>query len=169
MCTSRSHTPRGKNKMWKRKRHHVDLGNETVRKLQINTPRTPRGPPVEESSLKKWIDFLRMRNIQQIICLLSKSELEFFSKPFLKTCLEAGFKVTHVPPNDSDAFRKAVLVMTQAEKDGQRVVVHCASVGLYTYWFESPSSYFYNSLHYRDKRELGTYLLCGYIVVIAYP
>eukprot|EP00938_MAST-03A_sp_MAST-3A-sp1_P000323 g323.t1 len=94
---------------------------------EINTPRTPRGPPVEESSLKKWIDFLRMRNIQQIICLLSKSELEFFSKPFLKTCLEAGFKVTHVPPNDSDAFRKAVLVMTQAEKDGQRVVVHCAS------------------------------------------
>ena len=80
-----------------------------------------------------------MRNIQQIICLLSKAELEFFSKPFLKTCLEAGFKVTHVPPNDSDAFRKAVLVMTQAEKDGQRVVVHCASVGLYVLRFESPS------------------------------
>ena len=68
-----------------------------------------------------------MRNIQQIICLLSKSELEFFSKPFLKTCLEAGFKVTHVPPDDSDAFRKAVLVMTEAEKNGQRVVIHCAS------------------------------------------
>ncbi len=42
-------------------------------------------------------------------------------------CTESGFKITHVPPNDSDAFRKVVEVMTEAEKQDQRVVIHCAS------------------------------------------
>jgi len=125
MRSSRSYAPRGKS--FEHTHTHTHARTKTTMQPQINTPRTPRGPPVKESSLKKWIDFLRTRNIQHIICLLSNSELDFFSKPFLKTCVESGFKVTHVPPNDSDAFRKAILVMTQAEKDSQRVVVHCAS------------------------------------------
>jgi len=94
---------------------------------KVDTPRTPRGPPVEKGDLKKWIAFLRTRGIHHIISLLSEAELGFFAEPFLKTCASAGFTMTHVPPNDQGALEKLTHVMEHAERSSKRVVVHCAS------------------------------------------
>lgn len=62
-----------------------------------------------------------------MLCLLSASELQFFSKPFLKTLSASGFKVSHVAPNDADAFERIVNVMERAESTSSKLVVHCAS------------------------------------------
>lgn len=99
---------------------------------KIDTPRTPRGPPVEKTDLKKWIEFLRTRGVKHVICLLSQTELTFFSQPFLKTIASAGFTVTHVPPakedgSDGGALEKLEEVMDHAANSNERVVVHCAS------------------------------------------
>jgi hypothetical protein len=78
-----------------------------------DAPSTPRGPSVPSHVVDQWCAHMRSKGMKRVLCLLSDSELGFYSDPLLPQ-LAAHFETTTPPP----AVGTAAVASETAEASG---------------------------------------------------
>ncbi|OQS03250.1 L-asparaginase [Thraustotheca clavata] len=97
--------------------------------LTRGQPSTPRGPDVDENAVKDWIEFMLGNGIKRVLCLLTKEELQFYSKPLLQSYADAfgSANVMHVDvANDCQLFM-ILSALTNAYSSQEKIIVHCST------------------------------------------
>lgn len=79
----------------------------------------------------EWIEFMRARDVQRVVCLLSDARLRKYDD--LIGAYRQRFRaVLHAPIGDhglpsDEILERALAALAQAERAGERVVAHCAA------------------------------------------
>ena len=82
---------------------------------------------LQEAAVREWMDFMKGNGMRRMLCLLTESELSFYSKPLLEQ-LSAAFDVAWIPLSATDVRRQLLQVLSNAERAQEPVVVFCSTV-----------------------------------------
>ena len=97
---------------------------------ELDTPRTPRGPPTAATAVAAWASFVKAKGIKRVLCLLSAQELTFYETPLrdlYNGCFAAG-SVTCVESLYAKGALGVILgALSAAVQANEKIVVHCAS------------------------------------------
>ena len=92
---------------------------------------TPRGQPTTTEAVKEWVEHMKSHQIKRVLCLLTRSELTFYSKSLLSSyrklfnndnCVETVADIY-----SKDARKRILDALLEAEKAGERIVIHCSA------------------------------------------
>ena len=97
---------------------------------ELDTPRTPRGPPTASSAVVAWAECVKAKGVKRVLCLLSAQELTFYETP-LQELYAASFAASGVTcvaaMYDQGALAAILDALSAAERAREPIVVHCAS------------------------------------------
>ena len=91
-------------------------------------PTTPRGPLVASNVVDAWCAHVKAQGVARVLCLLSETELGFYSDPLLERYARhfgGAERVTHCPPGAPLDALLGALRAAQAAREP--VVVHCST------------------------------------------
>lgn len=81
-----------------------------------------------------WIDFMKERGIQQVVCLLGEDQLAYYGNVSLLRAYDAAFpyKTVHVPIPDfsvprADQADRVLRALDQSFEQRRPIVVHCSA------------------------------------------
>lgn len=88
-------------------------------------PSTKDGKVTTEE-VNEWIDFIRSKGVSVILALLDEKEFDIYPEPgLLKMYESAGLTCYVTPLGEADAWSNIMKLISEAEKDGKKVVTHC--------------------------------------------
>ena len=92
---------------------------------------TPRGPPTKVEPVAKWVDFMKDRGIKRVLCLLTRSELTFYSESLLAQYrkLFANDDVVETVSDiySKDARKRILEALDSAARANEKIVIHCSA------------------------------------------
>jgi protein tyrosine/serine phosphatase len=92
---------------------------------------TPRGKPTSQEAVVEWVEYMKKQGIKRVLCLLTRSELTFYSESLLnsyRTLFDDTNCVETVADIYSKDSRKRILdALTAAENAGEKIVIHCSA------------------------------------------
>lgn len=92
---------------------------------------TPRGPPTKVESVAKWVEFMKEHGIKRVLCLLTRSELTFYSESLLAQYrkLFANDDVVETVSDiySKDARKRILEALDSAAEAREKIVIHCSA------------------------------------------
>ena len=88
-------------------------------------------PGYDAEQVSDWIDFMLARGVRRVVCLLSNERLTKYDD-LLAAYRRRFSAVTHAPIDDGgipsdDILERALTAIAEAERAGERIVLHCAA------------------------------------------
>ena len=92
---------------------------------------TPRGPPININAVKIWVQHMKTKKINRVLCLLPRSELTFYEENLFQQYRDNfGDKAvidTVADIYSKDARKRVLDALDAAEHSGERIVIHCSA------------------------------------------